>query len=153
MQSWISIHALREEGDMGPAADYTVAGVFQSTPSARRATASIFIVMITSLFQSTPSARRATDKIILDTLTIAKFQSTPSARRATDGQSQRPGAVEISIHALREEGDGVSHVRGADQINFNPRPPRGGRLLESENSTTDVIFQSTPSARRATFFC
>ena len=35
----------------------------------------------------------------------------------------------ISIHALREEGDGVSHVRGADQINFYPRPPRGGRPL------------------------
>ena len=35
--------------------------------------------------------------------------------------------------------------------NFYPRPPRGGRLLESENSTTDVIFLSTPSARRATY--
>ena len=35
---WISIHALREEGDRGMAADIRVDGIFLSTPSARRAT-------------------------------------------------------------------------------------------------------------------
>ena len=33
------------------------------------------------------------------------FQSTPSARRATDDQQVSLVRVEISIHALREEGD------------------------------------------------
>ena len=78
------------------------------------------------------------------------FLSTPSARWATHHVRGAVLALEISIHALREEGDsfrlvmmtvplvflstpsarratGVSHVRGADQINFYPRPPRGGR--------------------------
>ena len=57
------------------------------------------------------------------------FLSTPSARRATAVGADRCAPACISIHALREEGD----VRHADhtgqQINFYPRPPRGGRLL------------------------
>ena len=34
--------------------------------------------------------------------------------------------------------------------NFNPRPPRGGRPCDISISLYDNIFQSTPSARRAT---
>ena len=33
----------------------------------------------------------------------------------------------ISIHALREEGDGRSAARRYFSGNFYPRPPRGGR--------------------------
>ena len=33
----------------------------------------------------------------------------------------------ISIHALREEGDGAPHPAGARTQHFYPRPPRGGR--------------------------
>ena len=33
------------------------------------------------------------------------FQSTPSARRATSKEDSHHDSVEISIHALREEGD------------------------------------------------
>ena len=35
---------------------------------------------------------------------------------------------------------------------FNPRPPRGGRLKGHFTFSTENIFQSTPSARRATLF-
>ena len=79
----ISIHALREEGDLQTEVDNLTAELFLSTPSARRAThlphadrqgreISIHAlreegdnftkgtVIITSLFLSTPSARRAT---------------------------------------------------------------------------------------------
>ena len=56
------------------------------------------------------------------------FLSTPSVRRAT-GQSVHVGfRVEISIHALREEGDW-----DADELHCSC-----------------VVFLSTPSARRAT---
>ena len=34
----------------------------------------------------------------------------------------------ISIHALREEGDGLQLPHFALPENFYPRPPRGGRL-------------------------
>ena len=35
-----------------------------------------------------------------------RFQSTPSARRATKHQLSKSSGRHISIHALREEGDG-----------------------------------------------
>ena len=38
-------------------------------------------------------------------LYISTFLSTPSARRATETERRRKGEEEISIHALREEGD------------------------------------------------
>ena len=59
---------------------------------------------------------------------VRKFLSTPSARRATRRTTRKRGELEISIHALREEGD----VPGWD-----------ADLLE-------MLFLSTPSARRAT---
>ena len=37
---------------------------------------------------------------------VTKFLSTPSARRATRVERPRQPATSISIHALREEGDG-----------------------------------------------
>ena len=39
----------------------------------------------------------------------------------------RHGAKKISIHALREEGDGHRQGSGAGAGHFYPRPPRGGR--------------------------
>ena len=66
-------------------------------------------------FQSTPSARRATNLAMPLRLARKTFQSTPSARRATQPDDQAHTVAEISIHALREEGDrsyrraGVGH--------------------------------------------
>ena len=80
---------------------------------------------------------------------------------------------DISIHALREEGDLLSLFMAALRKHFYPRPPRGGRLdakLDKQQAVTisihalreegDVsimfnkpnleVFLSTPSARRAT---
>ncbi len=56
-----------------------------------------------------------------------KFQSTPSARRATLRQAVAVQHYYISIHALREEGDGCQQKPTKCQPYFNPRPPRGGR--------------------------
>ena len=123
----ISIHALREEGDKltetrlrlntdfypRPPRGGRLSGLsgsspgssFLSTPSARRATFVFVLVMVDeSRFLSTPSARRATWKS-QHWQRWAKFLSTPSARRAT---GIKPGKLYINI-------------------NFYPRPPRGGR--------------------------
>ena len=129
----ISIHALREEGDATAKRRRYQDSIFQSTPSARRATRYFFADSFKRfLFQSTPSARRATVGNIYDDPDLL-FQSTPSARRATayrlhSGRLQwyfnprpprggRPVAhdaeiliKEISIHALREEGDPESNT-------------------------------------------
>ena len=39
--------------------------------------------------------------------------------------------LDISIHALREEGDKSAMRYGVPYQDFYPRPPRGGRLLET----------------------
>ena len=55
-------------------------------------------------FLSTPSARRATHDLA-GLREVGVFLSTPSARRATHQHSSSGTARNISIHALREEGD------------------------------------------------
>ena len=59
---YISIHALREEGDSTTWMEQGEAEIFLSTPSARRATKWSEQMAIISVFLSTPSARRATAK-------------------------------------------------------------------------------------------
>ena len=79
-----------------------------------------------SQFQSTPSARRATGSR-KGSAPEQEFQSTPSARRATAHSSKEDEIMVISIHALREEGDGPHQPPPRPVQDFNPRPPRGGR--------------------------
>ena len=55
------------------------------------------------------------------------FLSTPSARRATVVLCPICNAGNISIHALREEGDFLFSAFVVEQKHFYPRPPRGGR--------------------------
>ena len=55
--------------------------------------------------------------------------STPSARRATQMADAAGQTIEISIHALREEGDGQICLRLQYGCYFYPRPPRGGRRV------------------------
>ena len=81
--------------------------------------------------------------------------------------------IPISIHALREEGDGAHGARFGGSTYFYPRPPRGGRQAQRLESCAQYVisihalreegdvsgamyaklkhrFLSTPSARRAT---
>ena len=81
---------------------------------------------------------------------FGQFLSTPSARRATCCFVCHPDCSEISIHALREEGDYKAMFFKALCKNFYPRPPRGGRPNTAYQRAVEDIFLSTPSARRAT---
>ena len=78
------------------------------------------------------------------------FLSTPSARRATQEIYAQGNAQDISIHALREEGDKAESDELKAIKNFYPRPPRGGRLIVTGCCRFSSRFLSTPSARRAT---
>ena len=101
-------------------------------------------------FLSTPSARRATPMSRSICARRSKFLSTPSARRATLYNHRHAHCCQISIHALREEGDRQEKAIASLIENFYPRPPRGGRQGGSFTVDTSSKFLSTPSARRAT---
>ena len=79
-----------------------------------------------------------------------QFLSTPSARRATALSSKVSELMEISIHALREEGDWPTPPASTMSSYFYPRPPRGGRRIRVSAVLESQEFLSTPSARRAT---
>ena len=102
----ISIHALREEGDLA----------FQRRPA-----------FYPGNFYPRPprGGRRQLDRV------LAKMDK-------------------ISIHALREEGDRSTGGRSTSPGYFYPRPPRGGRLMCAVLWPSTSRFLSTPSARRAT---
>ena len=57
------------------------------------------------------------------------FQSTPPARGATKGKPVFPSSRHVSIHAPRAGGDCLPRPACSGTAGFNPRPPRGGRLL------------------------
>ena len=102
----ISIHALREEGDDAGAAAVVGLALFLSTPSARRATLTFFPLMVMGFYfyPRPPRGGRLPEKATV--LRSLKFLSTPSARRATVSATSGEQTRSISIHALREEGDG-----------------------------------------------
>ena len=81
-----------------------------------------------------------------------KFLSTPSARRATIQIDRDEVSRVISIHALREEGDGEIYRIEMDLLDFYPLTPLGGRPSLLEIELFSLSFLSTPSARRATSF-
>ena len=60
---------------------------------------------------------------------VQLFLSTPSARRATVIDGNNAVSYEISIHALREEGDLPLELALTLICDFYPRPPRGGRRI------------------------
>ena len=83
---------------------------------------------------------------------LVRFLSTPSARRATaDADLADLIFLDISIHALREEGDvRVDDIRViADTISIHALREEGDDL-DDLSAGQNRLFLSTPSARRAT---
>ena len=79
-----------------------------------------------------------------------KFLSTPSARRATS-EIQRTLAVDnISIHALREEGDDIDEINDHIHKLFLSTPSARRETWKLLFNCLSNPFLSTPSARRAT---
>ena len=163
----ISIHALREEGDVSrsfrggrnrdfyprpPRGGRLSVIVYPSVSipisiHALREEGDAFVSrrrVKRKIFLSTPSARRATSLAVIIVSSIFKFLSTPSARRAT--RRDIPAAIHayISIHALREEGDAARLPRLAHSRYFYPRPPRGGRRSTTRAKRSGGYFYPRP---------
>ena len=169
----ISTCALREEGDPLSAAIRERPFYFYPRPPRGGRRMRKNSMPSPSRFLSTPSARRATLTDVLSMTVSMIFLSTPSARRATSAKRNINGSTinfyprpprggrlkptqlmslqnQISIHALREEGDRLAAWQTCFQQDFYPRPPRGGRQAAAFVLALDKLFLSTPSARRAT---
>ena len=125
--------------------------VFLSTPSARRATVEAGVCFLCpQRFLSTPSARRATTAEGTGSGDSGNFYPRPPRGGRLLSSFTSSGEKVISIHALREEGDGRKGGRPRKAKDFYPRPPRGGRQGLIYDMMDTTAFLSTPSARRAT---
>ena len=124
----ISIHALREEGDRPGKSNRSRSGYFYPRPP-RGGRPAVYNAMIAA----------------------SQFLSTPSARRATlRNEIIKALKEDISIHALREEGDPGLSVDPGSQSEFLSTPS-ARRATDLPFAPSPVkIFLSTPSARRAT---
>ena len=124
----ISIHALREEGDLLRAALVVLTGDFYPRPPRGGRLTYKTAAFVWVKFLSTPSARRATAKGAKNEKPSGNFYPRPPRGGRRPGDVTNSIKSRISIHALREEGDA-------------PLTSSGGR---------PSAFLSTPSARRAT---
>ena len=123
---FISIHALREEGDSSQESCFTAQTYFYPRPPRGGRPHNVNTsLLIINFYPRPPRGGRPdyTGKSVQE----VQFLSTPSARRATYKCSYRSIDSYISIHALREEGDCIQAFPPAAHQNFYPRPPRGGR--------------------------
>ena len=169
----ISIHALREEGDVSPPFLGCSRFLFLSTPSARRATTRIppgsgaatnfyprplrggrpypVRTCFAGIMISIHALREEGDDVLPVWCRLwGLFLSTPSARRATFCGGSGGSGWPISIHALREEGDPLQSPPCALLSNFYPRPPRGGRRVPRTRRPQPVHFYPRPPRGGAT---
>ena len=125
--------------------------IFLSTPSARRATGRhprLYRSTAISIHALREEGDRRTTAVCSRR---ALFLSTPSARRATILPKFYVFVSDISIHALREEGDHAGSVQGADCANISIHALREeGDVVVVVIGSVEMLFLSTPSARRAT---
>ena len=144
----ISIHALREEGDSAPAIRPNHTPYFYPRPprGGRRSGDSARLPL-ENFYPRPPRGGRPALPLMLPRWYYfyprpprggrrrarawkqrsSSFLSTPSARRATLCRRVCGDMLDISIHALREEGDPARTLRRRPRCYFYPRPPRGGR--------------------------
>jgi len=100
-------------------------------------------------FQSTPSARRATPPTIKPGMTeevsIHALRTEGDLARLREEAGKR-----VSIHALRTEGDWRLPLRQMLSTPFQSTPSARRATGPARRDMAGVRFQSTPSARRAT---
>ena len=125
--AWISIHALREEGDGAAPGMQSVQPHFYPRP---------------------PRGGRPGCLIVgRQILQI----SIHALREEGDARCQKPAACPRYFYPRPPRGGRRGCTDGpADYLYFYPRPPRGGRPVEALERGGDLLFLSTPSARRAT---
>ena len=127
----ISIHALREEGDFGfPLGVQFPADFYPRPPRGGR-----------------PQVNCTPAPYWLDFYPRPPRGGRPKAGRnisihalreeGDDFQSNTDSCQRISIHALREEGDAAPDSACPTGFDFYPRPPRGGRLFDDVDTHCD----------------
>ena len=100
--------------------------VFQSTSPERGTTGIQRLILSDTIFQST-SPERGTTIFKYNSCALSIFQSTSPERGTTTGIYFSSFFSNISIHVPRAGDDHNAPISKQATIDFNPRPPSGGR--------------------------
>ena len=147
----ISIHALREEGDPLPCCRGFMLPDFYPRPPRGGRRARWNPLVLIPVFLSTPSARRATAIDVSGQ--IGRQISIHALREEGDlSASYYYTFSKISIHALREEGDQEQLLAEINRRRFLSTPSARRATSAANTPAATSAFLSTPSARRATCF-
>ena len=123
---WISIHALREEGDIFSQCSHNKRRISIHALREEGDTLIFFTRFAVWVFLSTPSARRATLFLLRSMPLIVDFYPRPPRGGRPKGASA-PRAI-FYFYPRPPRGGRRNHGRGAGYCHhFYPRPPRGGR--------------------------
>ena len=107
---WISIHALREEGDPGKAERAGLRGAISIHALREEGDLWPCCAFTTAIISIHALREEGDSGITVGQYVSDQFLSTPSARRATCAVTAfRKQLQIISIHALREEGDPLAY--------------------------------------------
>ena len=146
----ISIHALREEGDRCTASRRILRNYFYPRPPRGGRHRGTQTTGKDAQFLSTPSARRATANVWI--MRAPFFISTHALREEGDQAGCFRDCPSIYFYPRPPRGGRLllASLGFAADTDFYPRPPRGGRLFFGRRLAEHSAFLSTPSARRAT---
>ena len=151
----ISIHALREEGDAAKSMWNAQPAEFLSTPSARRAT---FIrrlagACVKNFYPRPPRGGR--HYVFEYAIPLYPFLSTPSARRATYDILGLQRTKEFLSTPSARRATRTTAFRTTTTPNFYPRPPRGGRLCPAwlRFCRCCYFYPRPPRGGRQGFYC
>ena len=150
IENKISIHALRVEGDRRRRAFARLGLHFYPRPpgGGRRFQQCLYFRL--GGFLSTPSGWRATLSPIRPFTMRPYFYPRPPGGGRRIPYFPLQTSLDISIHALRVEGDYRHRTVLSNFVYFYPRPPGGGRLPRLTPKQRQRAFLSTPSGWRAT---
>ena len=113
---------------------------FQSTPPIRGTTIQAIASNSLCQFQS-PLPMRGTTAGGVEALLLAGiFQSTLPSRGATVNFTRTQKDKKISIHAPLAGSDCKLHAHAKRQKDFNPRSPRGERLIDAATLVASAYF-------------
>ena len=101
-------------------------------------------------FQPTPPLRGATRQYAIFMVSCGIFQPTPPLRGATPGNHSGHILAPISTNAPLAGGDSTIHSFTVPHVDFNQRPPCGGRPGFMGLVFSSALFQPTPPLRGAT---
>ena len=145
----ISIHALREEGDHPPRRSSRCKPISIHALREEGDKFAVNCLQLRGRFLSTPSARRATSTYRFDSGKVFNFYPRPP-RGGRRVQHFLHGGERNFYPRPPRGGRLKRQIRAIVRSHFYPRPPRGGRPSLAHLLIKPVRFLSTPSARRAT---